>query len=269
MLKAYLKLLNGEMTVVTDTVIMAKEFGLIHKNLLKKARTIASEVLCDSVRRAEHSTRLTDNNNDRTAESPAHLFIDSEYTDSQSKSRPKVILTEEGFYYVVMEISHAKGKEQRELLRKIKRDFVKEFFRLREENTKLHNEAKKRIIELEELNRVNQGLVEVAKINIKYSSPLDNIGHISSHNGEERRDLVRSYVTTVANGNPFSEEDEAILFEHYCSPLMRDTVAKEIVRHAKNQKARNRKRYTASKLYKHFNNMGWLPEKVSYSDTLL
>ena len=219
MLKAYLKLLNGEMTVVTDTVIMAKEFGLIHKNLLKKARTIASEVLCDSVRRAEHSTRLTDNNNDRTAESPAHLFIDSEYTDSQSKSRPKVILTEEGFYYVVMEISHAKGKEQRELLRKIKRDFVKEFFVMRKHIDKL---------------------LKALRLLVEKFAPHDDNGHISIVNMKKRLNAVKGYVTSNKTGTPLTDEDMELLREVYQMEEFVDIKKESVLKHERNKKSRSK-----------------------------
>ena len=44
-MKTYKKIIEGKKLVVTDTLIMAKEFGLRHDNLLKKARKVASEIL--------------------------------------------------------------------------------------------------------------------------------------------------------------------------------------------------------------------------------
>ena len=44
-MKTYKKIIEGKELVVTDTLIMAKEFGLRHDNLLKKARKVASEIL--------------------------------------------------------------------------------------------------------------------------------------------------------------------------------------------------------------------------------
>ena len=99
--------IDGVDTVVTDTLIMAKEFGLKHRNLLIKVRKVMDRQI---ERQADTSARLTDNNNDRTAESQAHLFVESKFLAENGEYRPKIILTEKAFHHVVSRILYAKGK---------------------------------------------------------------------------------------------------------------------------------------------------------------
>ena len=168
------------------------------------------------------------NNNSSRPESSGGLFIESSYKDGNNQSRPKVILTEQAFYYIIMEINHAKGKEQRELLSKIKRDFTDEFFQLRQDN---------------------KDLIEMGKFFIEYLAPFDGIGHISVFNGKEKGFLHRACLTSVKNDRPMTREMYDKLLEMYQHPDLIETTIRELNRYEENKKKTQGLKYVPCELY--------------------
>ena len=134
-----------------------------------------------------------------------------------------------------------------EKLHKIRTEFIDEFFRLRDQNSKLAN---------------------LGRIFIEYFAPIDEIGMLSIFNGKLRLFTRRACLTTEKNARPFPIEDQKALIDGMSMAELRDISAKTIVRHAKNKKATNAKRYVPSFLYKYFDERGWLTNKVPYNPTL-
>ena len=232
-MKTYKEIIEGKEVVVTDSLVVAKEFGLNHKHLLTKIRKVIGFI-------AETELNLT-------VETSTVRFVESTYINSRGKTFPKIILTETGFHHTISKITHAKGKEAQLKLDTIKYEFVEEFARLRDQNLKLAN---------------------LGRIFIEYFAPIDEIGMLSIFNGKLRLFTRRACLTTEKNARPFPVEDQKALIDGMSMVELRDISAKTIVRHAKNKKATNAKRYVPSFLYKYFDEKGWLANKVPYNPTL-
>ena len=174
------------------------------------------------------------------------LFEESSYINEQNRKQPKVIMDEKAFVTYIANASSS-SKLGAERLFNIKQDFINEFFGLRDQNLKLAN---------------------LGRIFIEYFAPIDEIGMLSIFNGKLRLFTRRACLTTEKNARPFPVEDQKALIDGMSMAELRDISAKTIVRHAKNKKATNAKRYVPSFLYKYFDEKGWLTNKVPYNPTL-
>ena len=173
-------------------------------------------------------------------------FIESKYKDSKNRAKTKYILDEYAFYKLLMNIK-SRSRLGMEKLDTVQDDFILEFKRLRDQNSKLAN---------------------LGRIFIEYFAPIDEIGMLSIFNGKLRLFTRRACLTTEKNARPFPVEDQKALIDGMSMVELRDVSAKTIVRHAKNKKATNAKRYVPSFLYKYFDERGWLTNKVPYNPTL-
>ena len=174
------------------------------------------------------------------------LFEESSYINEQNRKQPKIIMDEKAFVTYIANASSS-SKLGAERLFNIKQDFINEFFRLRDQNLKLAN---------------------LGRIFIEYFAPIDEIGMLSIFNGKLRLFTRRACLTTEKNARPFPVEDQKALIDGMSMAELRDISAKTIVRHAKNKKATNAKRYVPSFLYKYCDERGWLTNKVPYNPTL-
>ena len=231
-MKTYKEIIEGKELVVTDSLIVAKEFGVQTYHL---TRTINKLIVLEN-NRVDASTSGCINS----------LFIKGEYKDSNNRVQQKFTITEKGFYVLMMNIKGG-SKLGVEKLHKIRTEFIDEFFRLRDQNSKLAN---------------------LGRIFIEYFAPIDEIGMLSIFNGKLRLFTRRACLTTEKNARPFPVEDQKALIDGMSMAELRDISAKTIVRHAKNKKATNAKRYVPSFLYKYFDEKGWLANKVPYNPTL-
>ena len=230
--------IDGVDTVVTDTLIMAKEFGLQHRNLLIKVRKVMDRQIerqadtsarltdnnndsrADTSARLNTSSRLTDNNNDRRAEVSALLSVESSYISDQNKKQPKIILTEKAFHYVIAKISYAKGKDAQLKLDNIKYDFIDEFFVMRKHIDKL---------------------LKALRLLVEKFAPHDDNGHISIFNMKKRLNAVKGYVTSNKTGTPLTDEDMELLREVYQMEEFVDIKKESVLKHERNKKSRSKK----------------------------
>ena len=226
-MKTYKEIIEGKELVVTDSLIVAKFFEIEHKNVLRTIKRIVN------IKR----DTLT---NERIS------FIESKYKDSKNRAKTKYILDEYAFYKLLMNIK-SRSRLGMEKLDTVQDDFILEFKRLRDQNSKLAN---------------------LGRIFIEYFAPIDEIGMLSIFNGKLRLFTRRACLTTEKNARPFPVEDQKALIDGMSMVELRDVSAKTIVRHAKNKKATNAKRYVPSFLYKYFDERGWLTNKVPYNPTL-
>ena len=210
--------IDGVDTVVTDTLIMAKEFGLKHRNLLIKVRKVMDRQI---ERRLNTSSRLTDSNNAVSrADTSAWLFVKSSYEDENNQSRPKIILTEKAFHYVIAKISYAKGKDAQLKLDNIKYDFIDEFFVMRKHIDKL---------------------LKALRLLVEKFAPHDDNGHISIFNMKKRLNAVKGYVTSNKTGTPLTDEDMELLREVYQMEEFVDIKKESVLKHERNKKSRSKK----------------------------
>ena len=230
-MKTYKEIIEGKELVVTDSLIVAKFFEIEHRNVRRTITNIKK--------------RLEKKKEDCSLVS-SPLFEESSYINEQNRKQPKVIMDEKAFVTYIANASSS-SKLGAERLFNIKQDFINEFFRLRDQNSKLAN---------------------LGRIFIEYFAPIDEIGMLSIFNGKLRLFTRRACLTTEKNARPFPVEDQKALIDGMSMVELRDISAKTIVRHAKNKKATNAKRYVPSFLYKYFDEKGWLTNKVPYNPTL-
>jgi Rha family phage regulatory protein len=226
-MKTYKYEIDGKELVVTDSLIVAEEFGLRHDNILRTIKRIEN-LKIDAL----------------TSEDIYFARID--YKDAYNRTKPKYVISEYAFYKLLMNIKGG-SKLGVKKLDAVQDEFILEFKRLRDQNSKLAN---------------------LGRIFIEYFAPIDEIGMLSIFNGKLRLFTRRACLTTEKNARPFPTEDQQALIDGMSMIELRDISARTIVRHAKDKKATNAKRYVPSFLYKYFNERGWLTNKVPYNPTL-
>jgi phage regulator Rha-like protein len=228
--------LNKDGLRVTDSLVVAKEFGVKEHN--KLVRTIKKAI----------ATRRTTYKNIIGVRSPqdadAHieeLFLTSKYLANDNNYYVKYEITEKGFYTLISKIK-AGSRVGAEKLDIVHGCFIESFFMLRE------------MVELQ--RKEYETAINHMQTIITNFIPIDEFTHISSVTDSPRVFAVHGYFTSKPNHRPV---DKALLDAiDFCVklPQIREALGKEILRHEAN-KIKEEDNPTPSTAFEHFVKKGF------------